>query len=66
MVATVNQQASKDDPLINLDANETAVSKVKNVNSAAALLLPSRIVTHSTKAGLNPLVDAAGYLFSAR
>jgi type VI secretion system protein ImpK len=28
------------------------------------LLLPSRIVTHHPKAGLNPLVDLTGYLFS--
>ncbi len=35
-----------------------------SLNSTSSLLLPSRIVTHNTKAGLNPLVDAAGYLFS--
>jgi type VI secretion system protein ImpK len=27
-------------------------------------LLPSKVTTHSPKAGLNPLVDIAGYLFS--
>src|SRR3990167_2915097 len=27
-------------------------------------LLPHRIMTHHPKAGLNPLVDAAGYLFT--
>jgi len=28
-------------------------------------LLHSKFITHNTKAGLNPLVDAAGYLFSS-
>lgn len=44
--------------------NATGLSKLSATNATASLLLPSRIVTHNTKAGLNPLVDAAGYLFS--
>lgn len=71
MVATQHQQGSNKEHTVSLAVTatsnpsepETAVGKVKNVN-ASALLLPSRIVTHTAKAGLNPLVDAAGYLFS--
>lgn len=45
--------------------DNTAIStKVKNLNQTSPLLLPSRIVTHHPTAGLNPIVDAAGYLFS--
>ena len=32
--------------------------------SSSQLLLPSKLITHHPKAGVNPLVDAAGYLFS--
>lgn len=45
--------------------HETALSKPKPHHpTASTLLLPSRIVTHSPKSGLNPLADAASYLFS--
>lgn len=40
------------------------VSSVKNFNATAQLFLPSRVVTHHPKAGLNLLVDSAGYLFT--
>lgn len=72
MIATQNQTNQKE----NLDlvseaeeaeaslhlASENALSKVRNFSSP--LLLPSRSITHNLNAGLNPLVDAAGYLFS--
>ncbi|RDI48628.1 type IVB secretion system protein IcmH/DotU [Aquicella lusitana] len=73
MIATHNQQASTDDlsPPLPHEVNDSpependiAISVVKNSPPASQLLLPSRIVTHTPKAGLNPLVDAAGYLFS--
>lgn len=44
--------------------NDLMINKVKTLNPTSQLLLPGRIVTHHPKAGLNPLVDAAGYLFS--
>lgn len=72
MIATQQNQTNQNDDLsIDLSKemesalpieNETAIDKVKNLSSP--LLLPSRSVTHNTKAGLNPLVDTAGYLFS--
>ena len=37
---------------------------LKNIDIPSALLLPSRIITHHPKAGLNPLADAASYLFT--
>ena len=73
MIATHNQQKQKNESSLNL-ANEadelsqenttTAISKVKNLSGTSPLLLQSRNVTHNSKAGLNPLVDAAAYLFS--
>lgn len=70
MIATKNQQAPKESLSINLAPeihlpsaqDHDAAPKLKNLNTAT--LLPNRVVTHNPKAGLNPLVDAAGYLFS--
>jgi type VI secretion system protein ImpK len=53
----------------------TSVGPVKNsssrvkirdpkFNKPTPLLLPSRMVTHNPKAGLNPIADAAAYLFT--
>lgn len=72
MIATHNQQNAKDSPALSNapealspSENETAVSKLTNLNAAgSSLLLPSRIVTHNPNAGLNLLADSAGYLFS--
>ena len=67
MVATHNQHTTKDNTPVRPSheaGGETALSKIGNPISSAALLLPSRIVSHHPKAGLNPLVDAAGYIFS--
>lgn len=40
------------------------LNKIKNYRSTSQLLLSNRIVPHSSKAGLNPIVDAACYLLS--
>lgn len=40
------------------------ISNIQNLNSSSQLLLPGRIISHNPKAGLNPIVDAAGHLFS--
>ncbi|TAK74706.1 MAG: DotU family type IV/VI secretion system protein [Gammaproteobacteria bacterium] len=55
MIATHHQQAVVDNGLPSLEL-EIASSKIR--------LLPGRVLTHHPKAGLNPLVDAASYLFS--
>lgn len=44
--------------------NESIVGMIENLNTAVPFLLPGRLVTHHPKAGINPLVDAASYLFS--
>lgn len=62
MVATINQTMAPDE-LMDEATNERSIALTQDSNTAA-LLLPSRIVTHHKHAGLNPLVDAAGYLFS--
>ena len=40
------------------------LDKVTHLETASPLTLPGRVLSHHPKAGLNPLVDAAGYLFS--
>lgn len=62
MIATQKQTLSKD---ANAQTQEShAVANIKNFKQPSQLLLPGRIVTHNAKAGLNPLVDTAGHLFS--
>lgn len=58
MIATHNQQASTDGAPLNIDP-------VQHPISIAAPHFPGRPITHHPKAGLNPLVDAASYLFSS-
>lgn len=64
MIATHHQQASTGNPSFNLTDNPNALDNVKNLSSPSPLLLPSRIVAHHPRAGLNPLADAASYLFT--
>lgn len=71
MTATHTQQNQKDNSTANFESIRetdtqqqlTNISPIKNFH-APSTLLPSRIVAHDAKAGLNPIVDAAGYLFS--
>lgn len=73
MIATHTQQAaqknsfslnlSHEDEFDQLEAG-TSLAAISNPSAPSALLLPGRIVTHCAKAGLNPLVDAASYLFT--
>jgi type VI secretion system protein ImpK len=63
MVATHNQQTSSEARTLNVVSDASALHG-KNLALPAQLLLPNRIITHSHKAGLNPLVDAASHLFS--
>jgi type VI secretion system protein ImpK len=46
-----------------LAKNSTAPAKT-TPSSSTQLLLPSKFITHHPKAGINPLADAAAYLFS--
>ncbi|MBX3708595.1 MAG: type IVB secretion system protein IcmH/DotU [Gammaproteobacteria bacterium] len=74
MNATFNQHTAReghspnlitDTPSQPLHRDDAAITnKIETLNSPSPLLLPNRIVTHHPKAGLNPIVDAAGYLFS--
>lgn len=73
MIKTQTQHTSENDVTFNLAPErhsqaryETNVSPIKSVNpsSSGALLVLSRTISHTPKAGLNPLVDAASYLFS--
>jgi type VI secretion system protein ImpK len=63
MIATHNQQAQPTD-FSDAPENETSLSNVKNIDVAPQTLLTSRIMTHHPKAGINPIVDAAGFLIS--
>lgn len=70
MIATQSQGAKKKGvSLITADAPKKSDSdeaiKLKNLNNNLQLFLPHSIITHHPKAGINPLVDAASYLFSA-
>jgi type VI secretion system protein ImpK len=42
----------------------TGTPAISQHTSQQQLLLPGKFITHHPKAGLNPLVDAAGYFFS--
>ncbi len=70
MNATFNQQSSNENLSLSLAPemasykHDTAIDKATNLSSGSQLLLPSCLVTHNSQAGLNPIVDAAGYLFS--
>lgn len=73
MIATHNQPAPTDNPLVNSIADihpltstesSSALNTLKNIGTHAQLLVQSRIITHTRKAGLNPLVDEAAYLLS--
>lgn len=71
MIATHNQPTSTDgstshassEPAIFID-NETGFSNVKNLATPPSLVLQSNSAAHHPKAGVNLVVDAAGYLFS--
>lgn len=71
MIATHSTQNVKDhlsqafaDELVQVESeNKNTLSKVQNA-SDTQLLLPGRNFAHNTQSGLNPVVDAASYLFS--
>jgi len=71
MGATLNQHNTKEGFSLSLafeqslhENNHHTPSKIQPLHTPASLVLPSRVMSHNTKAGLNPIVDAAGYLFS--
>lgn len=63
---TSNEQPTREHPSSkteNLVTGSTPAVQL-DASSQQQLLLPSKFMTHHPKAGLNPLVDAAAYLFS--
>lgn len=60
MIATHNQSANNP----SLPEHDVALSTVKSLKTTPSLLLSHNHISHHPKAGLNPLVDAAAYLFS--
>lgn len=67
MVTIINEQLSNEEkelnhsPLHDERDNQSLATANEGNNQ---LLLQSKFITHNPKSGLNPLVDAAGYLFS--
>jgi type VI secretion system protein ImpK len=70
MIATQNQQPSQDHSSrssvfdIHLPTSEQDITSPAKFNPQSSQLLSGQPIAHATNAGLNPLVDAAGYLFS--
>jgi type VI secretion system protein ImpK len=46
------------------DGDASIANAITHYNPTTQLLLSSKLITHTASAGLNPLVDAAAYLFS--
>ena len=65
MIGTHTQQSHTDTiPPVFSEENETALTPAYINANAPSVLLSTKVVTHHPKAGLNPLVDAASFLFS--
>ncbi|OGT47743.1 MAG: hypothetical protein A3E83_04890 [Gammaproteobacteria bacterium RIFCSPHIGHO2_12_FULL_41_20] len=66
MIATHNQPKQKKcDPQAKTHAIAPTTANNQHIPKPGQQWLPSKIITHHPKAGLNPLVDTAAYLFSA-
>lgn len=70
MISTIHNPSAKEDDLLEADDTLDAKlpssrpSNIQNFNDNLQVLLPSKELTHQPEAGLNPLVDACGHLFS--
>jgi type VI secretion system protein ImpK len=70
MVTIINEQVSSDEQELSEVTYHTDDAPLENQSLTTAsegssqLLLQSKFITHNPKSGLNPLADAAGYLFS--
>lgn len=73
MIATHTHQAPRTNLSIGFSSefnsnpqreSDPVIGMIESLNITTPFLLPGRIVTHHPKAGVNPLVDAASYLFS--
>lgn len=70
MIATHNQSASQENPTRNnpleltLSQGEPDVSNAKLNKIGSSQVLSGNTISHTANTGLNPLVDAASYLFS--
>ncbi|OGT38658.1 MAG: hypothetical protein A3F12_05980 [Gammaproteobacteria bacterium RIFCSPHIGHO2_12_FULL_38_14] len=58
MIATHNQPTSKNN--LSPESNK----RIKKLHPISQSFLPSRLIIHAPQAGINPIVDAAGYLFT--
>src|SRR3990167_5624837 len=61
-MSVINNEHTLDSDLGEDIADKAIVASSQS--ESTALLLPGRIITHHPKAGLNAMVDVAGYLFS--
>src|SRR5258708_6591606 len=61
MITSGNEQFSLHEKKASLADAAAAI----NTASQQQVLLPNKFITHHPKAGINPLVDSAAYLFSA-
>jgi type VI secretion system protein ImpK len=70
MITVINEQqvvtGKKSSPAVPQDdeGDASIANAITHYNPTTQLLLSSKLLTHTTNAGLNPLVDAAAYLFS--
>tara|TARA_R110000868_G_scaffold17438_4_gene76587 strand:+ start:1366 stop:2220 length:855 start_codon:yes stop_codon:yes gene_type:complete len=63
MIKTHNQQAFSDDAITDDTAQHTT-SSITMLAVPAQLHLHSQMLAHHPRSGINPIVDAAGYLFT--
>lgn len=60
-----SEQVNSEKTQSNPEGSNSAAPAIRlDTSSQQHLLLPSKFITHHPKSGLNPLVDAAAYLFS--
>jgi len=73
MITITSEQLSGDEKKLtdtsyhhqnNVAGSQSATTTHPDTDITNQLLLPSKFITHTHKAGLNPLVDTAAYLFS--
>lgn len=67
MTVSSEQMDKKNDrtePVFQSDKSDTHSASLAKKSNSNQILLANKFITHHTKSGLNPLVDAAAYLFS--
>lgn len=64
MVTTNNEKSTQEEDLHDLPPPLTLTKNTATDKSNKQILLHNKFITHHPKSGINPLVDAAAYLFS--